>query len=73
MKIEEIKAAVKEAMASKDAEYQLVEVVRTAMEAAYVESAEVAEAYKIVGHSVQAPTCDMIAKQIRERAGLFIV
>src|SRR5215510_7546153 len=71
-KTEEIREAVKEALRAKDAEYQLVEVVRTFVEEAHTECAKIASRHAIEGHSVQAPTCYSIANEILRKAGLYV-
>lgn len=70
--IEEIRAWVKEALAAKDQEYQLVEVVRTCIELEAGRCADIADRAAIHGHSVQEPSCREIARKIREGVGLVI-
>lgn len=68
----EIEAWVKEALACKDQEYQLVEVVRTAIELEADRCAKIAETHCNRAHYMGDSTASDIAKQIRAGVGLTI-
>lgn len=70
---EEIEAWVREALSCTDKEYQVVELVRTAIELTAEKCAEIVEAATIPGHNVQAPSCAAIATKIREAVGYKLV
>jgi hypothetical protein len=81
MEIEKIRAMVKEAMAAKDAEYQLIEVVRSCVEAAHIECFKIAQEKQSFSTMPNPSDLDRgwkrcakaIADQIREVAGLKII
>ncbi len=75
IKREEIESWVKEAMAATDKEYQLVEVVRTAVELTASKCADVVQEFKS-GSALHSPldhVLDAVAERIHKEIGYKLV